>query len=555
MKKCIVLMFIVFSNVTFSQIFYRTTYDVGSFDLSGNTIQTPTGDFVFCGFNSTTLPPLYGNIVRTDNSGTVLWARTYTAGISTVFYNIKNVSSGGFIVCGTGGSNSGGAILVRTDNNGNVLWSNRYLLPNINSSKTSNEFFNYVIETSDGGFLAVGGVDYFWDGVSASTVDTTSFFAVKTNSNGVIQWSRVWTVSTPQPDESYFNACAESADGYLLVGNIADGSQAMSSGDYPSDAIMIKVDKSTGGNLYVLKFGSGNTSSQTIRDVITISGGNFLLGGQDGSFPWIGRIQGTGTPTSFQFVRRIQPPSFPPSLILTTLLESVIEHSDGNYSFVGWAITSSIPTSYGSVIFKLNSSSGATIFSKQYTPSTGIGVLLAKGNVVSSDQGFYIVNTEQQITGFNYNAIRTNSLGDLNLTTAGCSTAALNLTTASFNANFITQITNTYNIATSSAFTPISSTVNPATTNHCLNCNISIVPTPTASPNPKCASQTTTIGISGPVAGYNYNLYTSPTGGTFLGTIPVTVSPVTTTTYYIEVQSQSAPSCLSTTPVSYTHLT
>ncbi|GIV27448.1 MAG: hypothetical protein KatS3mg027_1262 [Bacteroidia bacterium] len=69
-------------------------------------------------------------------------------------------------------------------------------LPDFSGSKSSNEFFNAVIETSDGGFLAVGGVDYFWDGSRPLLWILTSFFAVKVNSAGHLQWSRVWTIGT-----------------------------------------------------------------------------------------------------------------------------------------------------------------------------------------------------------------------------------------------------------------------------------------------------------------------------------------------------------------------
>jgi gliding motility-associated-like protein len=545
MKKILFFISIFILTSIHSQILYRTSYDVGSFDIAGNIIVTPANEFVFCGFNSTSLPPIFGNVVKTDNAGGVLWARTYTAGISTTFNNIKNVSTGGFIVCGTGGSSSGGAILVRLDNNGNVLWANRYLLPNINSSKTSNEFFNHVIETSDGGFLAVGGVDYFWDGSSASTVDTTSFFAVKTNSTGVIQWSRVWTVSTPQPDENYLTACAESSDGFLLVGTGADGSQAMSNGDYPTDGILIKVNKTSGANIFISRFGNGNTTSQTVNDVITTSTGNFLICGNDDALSYIGRLAGTGTSPTWQFARRLQLPFL--SNILTALLDNVVENADGNYTAFGFLIRLSVPQSIENLIIKINSSTGAVIFSKAYASTTGLGVVLPRGNVIPSDQGFILVSTDQQLTGFNYNAIRTNSLGDLGLTASPCNTISASLNTTNFGPAFSAVTTNSYNLATTAAFTPISSTLSPPSPTHCLNCNLTIVPTPTASPNPKCANQTSTIGISGSVPGYNYNLYTSPSGGTFLGTLPTTVAPAVTTTYYIEVQSQSAPACLSTT--------
>ncbi|GIV27449.1 MAG: hypothetical protein KatS3mg027_1263 [Bacteroidia bacterium] len=56
--------------------------------------------------------------------------------------------------------------------------------------------------------------------------------------------------------------CAESSDGYLLVGVSADGSQTMTDGDYPTDAFLVKVNKTTGANIFINRFGNGNSTSQ-----------------------------------------------------------------------------------------------------------------------------------------------------------------------------------------------------------------------------------------------------------------------------------------------------
>lgn len=533
----ICLSFILF-KISFSQSTFRITYDVASFDLAGGMVVTPANEYVFAGTNASFLP-YYGNIVKLDNTGSVLWAKAYTGGIATTFNDIKNVSIGGFIICGS--SSSGGAILVRTDNNGNIIWANRYLLPNL-GGKSSNEFFNAVIETSDGGFLAVGGVDYFWDGVSASTVDTTSFFAVKVNSSGALQWSRVWTIGTGNTDENYFTDCAESSNGYLLVGMSSDLSQSPTDGDYPRDAFLVKVNKTTGANIYVNRFGNGNATSQMINGVIALSSGHFLIGGSDDVHAFVARLDGSSGSVSQLFGRRINGSSFPPTQYV---IQDLMENADGNYSFIGWRIAGLIPT-LNSAIIKMNSGSGAIIFGKAYAP-IGLSSILPEGGLVPSDQGYFFVNTDQQITGFNYNVIRTDNNGDIGLSVAGCTNTSISPGTASYNITFQSITTSSYALATASSFAPIVTNLSPTTTVHCLNCNISVVPTLTATPNPICAGQSANIAVTNTVSGYNYNVFTSATGGTSIGSAPLSVSPSTTTTYYVEVQSQSNPSCLSAT--------
>ncbi len=541
MKQALFILSLVFLVVfqVLPQSTFRISYDVASFDIAGGMVVTPANEYVFAGTNASFIP-YFGNIVKLDNTGTMLWAKSYTGGIATSFTDLKNVSTGGFITCGQ--SSSGGAILVKVDNSGNLLWAKRYQLPNINSSKTSNESFNAVIETSDGGFLAVGGVDYFWDGVSASTVDTTSFFAIKTNSVGTLQWSRVWTISTPLPDESYFNDCAETSDGYVLVGKSADGSQTMTNGDYPSDAFIAKVDKATGGNIFINRFGSGNTTSQEIYGAITLSSGNILLGGYDDIHAFTARLQGTGVTATQLFGRRINGSAFP---VNQYVIRSIMENSDGNYSFIGWRISGLIPT-LNSAIIKMNSSTGAIMLGKAYAP-IGLSSIMPEGGLVASDQGYFFVNTDQQATGFNYNVVRTNSSGDIGVSVTGCTNTSINPATAAYNITFQAIATSTYNLASESVFTPVVNVLTPTTTVHCLNCNISIAPTLTATPNPICAGQSATIAVTNTVSGYNYNIFTAASGGSSVGATPLSVSPTLTTTYYIEVQSQSNLSCVSAT--------
>lgn len=546
MRKLFVVFIVLLSIKISAQSTFRISYDVASFDLAGGMVVTPANEYVFAGTNASFIP-YYGNIVKLDNTGSVLWAKAYTGGIATTFNDLKYVSTGGFIACGQ--SSSGGAILVRVDNNGNVIWAKRYLLPDFSGSKTSNEFFNSMIETSDGGFLAVGGVDYFWDGWSPVTVDTTSFFAIKVNSTGNLQWSRVWTISTPQPDESYFMDCAESSDGYLLVGQSADGSQTMSNGDYPSDAFFVKVNKTTGANVYINRFGNGNTTSQGINGVITLSSGHFLMGGYDDIHAFVARLQGTGTSATQLFGRRINGASFPLSQYV---IQDLMENSDGNYSFIGWRIAGLFPT-LNSAIIKMNSSTGAIMLGKTYAP-IGLSSILPEGGIVPSDQGYFFVCTDQQVSGFNYNVIRTDNNGDIGLSVSGCTNTSVNPSTNAYNITFQAITTSTYNNATEGSFSPIVTNLSPTNNTHCLNCNITIVPSPTATPNPICAGQSATISITNTVSGYNYNVYTSSSGGTSIGSAPLSVSPVNTTTYYIEVQSQSNPSCISATrtPVTVT---
>jgi hypothetical protein len=211
--QAIVILIMTFSICRVdAQTTFRKSYDAASFDIAGGMVESPLGGFAIAGTNSDFLP-FFGNIIRTDAAGVITWAKAYTGGIASSFLDIKNVSSGGYIACGE--TSNGGAVLVRIDDLGNIIWAKRYQCPDL-SGKPSYEYANAVIETSDGGFAVAGGVNYFWDGSSASTIDTTSALAFKVDASGVLQWNRVWTFPTANPDEHYFSDLTETADGNLF---------------------------------------------------------------------------------------------------------------------------------------------------------------------------------------------------------------------------------------------------------------------------------------------------------------------------------------------------
>lgn len=544
----LVFCLIVLSIRSYSQTTtFRYSYDIASFDIAGGMVETPTGDFVVAGLNSTFVP-FFGNVFKLDNTGAVTWAKSYTGGIATNFTDIKNVSTGGYIV--TGSSSNGGAVLVRLDVSGNVTWAKRYQLPD-KPGKASTEYGNAVIETSDGGFLVGGGVDYFWDGVSANTVDTSSAMAFKVDASGTLVWNRVWTITNPtKADEHYINDVAESADGYFFVGESADETQSYDSdGDLPRNALIIKTAKADGALTYIRRWGAGNTSSQGINAARTLSTGNILLGGYDDVHSFIVSISGTGTGTpTVIFNRRLNGSVFGSIYVVN----DVMENSDGNYSVIGTQIAF-LSIALNTMIVKINSGTGALMFGRSYAP-IGLSAILPEGGL-ASDQGYYVAMTDQQAGGFNYNIIRTDNTGQLGTGATGCASNSLSPGLGTESITFSTPATANYTNTTEAAFTPTVNNLTPTLTQHCLNTTCTppaVATTVTATPATICAGQSSSITASGPATGVTYNVYTASSGGTLVGATPVSVSPGVTTTYYVETSLNSNPTCVSTTRVPVT---
>lgn len=537
----LVMYVLFFGQSAQAQTTFRVSYDIASLDIAGGMVQSPAGDFVMAGTN-TTFIPLYGNITKLNSTGNVVWSKAYTGGIATDFWDIKNVSGGGYVAVGSSSGN--GAIVVRVDDNGALVWARRITLPN-HASKSSNEYATSVIQSSDGGFVVGGYVDYYWDGVSASTVDTSSAFGFKLDNSGNFLWSRVWTISTANPDEHIINDVTETADGYIFVGESSEGSGTLDSdGDYPRNALLIKTDL-LGNSTYVRRWGAGNTTSQGINSAITLSGGNVLMGGYDDIHAFLISVTGTGgTPTmGSTFNRRFNGNvAFP---IRTLIIQDIMQNSDGNYSIIGTHLEGALFPTFYSAIYKVNASTGAIMFAKGYT-SIGLSSILPEGGL-ASDQGYFMAMTDQQVSGFNYNIIRTDANGNINDSDPGCPASNLTPPTTTYSVTLSTPTTSNFNNASGASFTPTVTNITPTRTEHCLNvvCTPPSAPTASASPTTICAGQSSTLTASGG-SNVTYYWYTVSSGGTsFASGSSTTVSPSTTTTYYVEADDNTNPGCKS----------
>jgi hypothetical protein len=110
----------------------------GGYILAGNTSTLTTGDD--------------GYLVKTDTSGIVIWSKSYGGTEPDDFHRVEKVSSGGYIATGTTssyGPSNPNMWLMRTDDNGDSLWAKTFGGDNHDHGYSG-------IETSDGGFIIAG---------------------------------------------------------------------------------------------------------------------------------------------------------------------------------------------------------------------------------------------------------------------------------------------------------------------------------------------------------------------------------------------------------------
>jgi hypothetical protein len=274
---------------------FRKNFDFTMMDISGRMIETSDGNFLFCGFGTDFLP-IYGNVSKIDPSGDIIWSKGISSSIATAVMDVIEISGalgGGYLLAG---ESSPGAILVRLDNSGNLVWARRYQYPG-----SQGEFFNRVIETNDGNFLAVGGVYHVYDG--SAYRDSIMPMAFKVNSSGTILWDRSYYIAVTNPDEHCFTSVSEVSDGYVMTGYTSEGTGTPNDdGDYPRNAIIIKTDVS--GNLsWVRRFGSSGTG-ESIDCATELSTGKVLMGGYAGDYSYLMRLSATGGTPSIEYQHR-----------------------------------------------------------------------------------------------------------------------------------------------------------------------------------------------------------------------------------------------------------
>ena len=125
----------------------------------------------------------------------------------------------------------------------------------------NNDYGDYIITTSDGGYLIIGYTNSFGNGGYDG-------YLVKLNNLGVIQWSKAY--GGPNDDE--FTMGIQTSDGGYLLGGYTS-----SYGD-PADAWLVKTDAN--GNLqWSTKYGDGNPYGDRLWDLIQTADGGYAFCG------------------------------------------------------------------------------------------------------------------------------------------------------------------------------------------------------------------------------------------------------------------------------------
>jgi TolB-like protein len=250
------------------------TYGGAQNDICTALRQTSDGGYVMVG-NSETVTAGGTDVclVRTDSSGNLLWAKNYGGAEADEGFGVQQTTDGGFIVCGNTLSISSDLtsdiFLIKTDALGDTMWTREF-------TGIFDDFGYSVVQADDGGYLVTGTTNSFGPGVY-------DFCAVKTNANGLYQWSRTYGHFGL---EYSYTMIKVTSGGYAIAGHTS----SFGAGDV--DVCLLRIDN--GGNMLWAK-----TYGRDDSDVP-----NFLSETADGGFAIAGYTQDVSAGNTNFFVGR-----------------------------------------------------------------------------------------------------------------------------------------------------------------------------------------------------------------------------------------------------------
>lgn len=158
-------------------------------------------------------------IIKTNSSGDTLWTRLYGGATSADAHFVDTTSDGGYIITGRryDAGEFANAFLLKLDGSGDVDWTRTV-------GGLAYEEGNQVQQTDDGGYMVAG--------VKDQVGDTFDFYLIKTDADGVVEWTQAYGGSAVD----YCRSGKQTADqGYILFGE-SDSYVANSSWVVKADA-------------------------------------------------------------------------------------------------------------------------------------------------------------------------------------------------------------------------------------------------------------------------------------------------------------------------------
>src|ERR1051326_3644871 len=172
MKKKIsslAFLFLAFSSVIFSQVYFETTFGTTANDYARSIRQLSDGSIYVAGYsNGGTHGGFDYALNKSDRWGNLLWTKYYGDSLDNNGLYMNTTSDGNFIFTGETQTASNGLDIriYKIDTAGNLLWAKQY-------GTSVNESSKYITQTTDGGLILCG--------FKSDSLGTNDSYVIKTD--------------------------------------------------------------------------------------------------------------------------------------------------------------------------------------------------------------------------------------------------------------------------------------------------------------------------------------------------------------------------------------
>jgi len=235
---------------------YGATGEDGGKDIK----QTSDGGYIVTGLAHLGFGDYDMTLLKLDNLGNIQWSKIYGGGAADYGLWVEETTDGGFITTGffSGGGFGGEDLaLVKTDANGNTQWMKIY-------GGAGSEWGDYVEQTPDGGYLAIGYTTSFGAGVM-------DIYMVKVDASGNLQWTKTYGGPAADGNSQWGISGKTTQDNGIII-----CANTLSFGSGSHDILLIKTDAT--GNLVWSKTYGGAADEQPRSCVETADKGFAIFG-------------------------------------------------------------------------------------------------------------------------------------------------------------------------------------------------------------------------------------------------------------------------------------
>ncbi|MEO8086539.1 MAG: hypothetical protein ABI763_06955 [Bacteroidota bacterium] len=217
---------------------WSKTYDSGKDDLGFGVQQTSDSGYIISGFHDSLPVSLAMNtyilLIKTDALGNVQWEKKYQFAVrdfnthEPFSYVVKQTGNGGYIVVGTNAiTHPADVDVLRTDASGNVIWAKSY---EHDASVWRNSVGLDIIETSNGDFVIAGSMD------KDTPLHLNYPYFMKIDNAGAVLKQRFYETVPVLMFQSGFSSVEETTDGGFFFTGMGGYS------DFGDQAQLLKTD-------------------------------------------------------------------------------------------------------------------------------------------------------------------------------------------------------------------------------------------------------------------------------------------------------------------------